>query len=229
MYGRLCNMSTHAHRSYTGNDIVSFRAQQRYIKRLFDICFVAIALLFLIPLLLGLAVAVMITQGWPVLYRHQRLGLGGRHFPCLKFRSMVRNADAVLAKYLAENPEAAKEWAERVKLSNDPRITGFGRFLRRSSFDELPQLFNILMGDMSLVGPRPIMPEELVNYGENAGVLLSVRPGLTGLWQISGRSKLTITTQVALDIRYIQNWSFMEDMRIILKTIPVVLLQRGAV
>lgn len=212
-----------------GNDVYTKTAPQRsHLKRALDIVLSATALIFLIPLLLLLALAVLVTLGRPVIFRHSRLGLNGKPFSCLKFRSMVRDADIRLKRHLAANPEAALEWAAQYKLKHDPRITPLGHFLRRTSFDELPQLINILMGDMSLVGPRPIVPDELVRYGDRAGQLLSVRPGLTGLWQVSGRNDLSYEMQVALDIHYIQNWTFTGDLKIIAKTIPAVLTQRGA-
>ncbi len=187
------------------------------------------AIFFLLPLLLSIALVLVVTQGRPVIYRHTRLGREGKPFQCLKFRSMVANADEILAEHLAENPLAAREWAEFQKLRNDPRVTKFGMFLRRSSFDELPQLFNILIGDMSLVGPRPIVEEELAAYGSRAGLFLSVRPGLTGLWQVNGRSDVTTEERVALDMKYIQTRTFTGDLMLIAKTVPAVLSQRGSV
>lgn len=202
---------------------------QSYLKRALDISITALSLIFMSPLLLFLAVAVFVMIGRPIIFRHTRLGLNGKRFSCLKFRTMVPHAETALQRHLANNPEAAREWARNFKLQDDPRITPFGHFLRRSSFDELPQLFNILVGDMSLVGPRPIVPDELTKYGDQADLLLSVRPGLTGLWQVSGRSNLSNEMQVALDIHYIQTWTFTQDIKIIARTVPAVLMQRGAV
>jgi exopolysaccharide production protein ExoY len=211
------------------NDVYEKTAHHRsHLKRALDIILAATALIFLIPLLLFLALAIFVMLGRPVIFSHSRLGLGGKPFRCLKFRTMVRDAESRLARHLAENPEAAREWAVQYKLKDDPRITPFGHFLRRTSFDELPQLINILVGDMSVVGPRPIVAAELARYGDRAGQLLSVRPGLTGLWQVSGRNNLSYEMQVALDIQYIQNWSFAGDLKIIAQTIPAVLTQRGA-
>ena len=198
-------------------------------KRIFDITLSALSLLFLMLLLLLIVVALLVTQGRPIVYRHVRLGKNGRHFHCLKFRSMVSDADEVLHRYLAERPEAAAEWARNQKLSKDPRITPFGSFLRKSSFDEFPQLINVLLGEMSLVGPRPIVPDELARYGEAAGSLMSVPPGVTGLWQVNGRSNVSYKRRIELDLIYIRNWSLSGDMKIIARTVPAVLRQHGSV
>jgi exopolysaccharide production protein ExoY len=221
-------MSMQTSQTINGDVYEKTAPQQSYPKRVLDIVLSGAALIFLSPMFLFLALCVLVTLGRPVIFRHPRLGLNGKTFRCLKFRSMVRDADVVLERYLAENPEAAREWAEQYKLRRDPRIKGLGHFLRRTSFDELPQLINILVGDMSLVGPRPIVPDELERYGDRAGQLLSVRPGLTGLWQVSGRNNLSREMQVALDIHYIQHWSFVGDLKIIARTVPAVLTQRGA-
>jgi exopolysaccharide production protein ExoY len=198
-------------------------------KRLFDIATALFILIFTFPIIMGLAALVIILQGRPILYRQNRVGLNGQPFPCLKFRTMVRDADLVLAKYLEANTAAAAEWVEKQKLTSDPRITRLGSFLRKSSLDELPQLLNVLRGDMSIVGPRPVLTEELIRYGNYASQLISVRPGLTGLWQVSGRSDLSYDTRVQLDVKYIESWSLGSDVMIIVKTVPIILMRRGSV
>jgi lipopolysaccharide/colanic/teichoic acid biosynthesis glycosyltransferase len=153
-----------------------------------------------------------------VLFRHRRIGWGGREFSCLKFRTMQVDAERRLKEYLAANPNARREWLINHKLRNDPRITPFGGFLRRSSFDELPQLFNVLRGDMSLVGPRPIVQEEVAKYQEHFAKYASCRPGLTGLWQISGRNTTSYSERVAYDLEYLRNWSMLRDIWIMIAT-----------
>jgi exopolysaccharide production protein ExoY len=198
-------------------------------KRQFDLGLATFAIIFLLPVLMFVAIVVFLTQGRPIIYRQPRLGLKGKTFSCLKFRSMITNADVVLREYLDKNPQAALQWQQQQKLMDDPRITRFGMFLRRSSFDELPQLFNILAGDMSFVGPRPIVPDEVVRYGDRAVLLMSVRPGLTGLWQISGRSNVSYETRVRLDMEYIETRTLVGDLKIIVRTVPAILSQRGSV
>ena len=185
-------------------------------------------LLLLAPLFL-LVTLLIRRDGGSALFRHQRLGANGRVFPCLKFRTMVSESDKVLAHLLATDPAAATEWHVTQKLRRDPRITGVGQFLRKSSLDELPQLINVLKGDMSLVGPRPIVQVEVARYGSNIRHYYRARPGLTGLWQVSGRSDTSYAQRVELDVRYVANWSFWQDIVIVFKTIPAVLLRKGAV
>lgn len=196
--------------------------------RVLELLLVTLALIFLLPLLIILAVAVKATSRGPALYRQDRLGLDGRLFGCLKFRSMQIDAGERLAALLETDPIAAQEWAVYRKLTNDPRITPLGHFLRRSSLDELPQLFNVLTGEMSLVGPRPIVVDEVHFYGRHISTYCSVRPGISGLWQISGRSNTTYRRRVAFDRLYVKRKSFGLDVAITLKTIPAVLTSRGA-
>ena len=197
-------------------------------KRGFDILGAALALAALSPLLLLIALLVKLSDRGPVLYGHTRIGRGGRVFRCLKFRTMVVNGDAVLAAHLRNDPLVAAEWQSTRKLKDDPRVTRVGAVLRRLSIDELPQVVNILLGDMSIVGPRPVVREELDRYGKSAIFYLKSRPGLTGLWQVSGRNDVSYTTRVAFDRHYVENWSFVEDIRIIVKTLPAVCLSRGS-
>jgi exopolysaccharide production protein ExoY len=170
-----------------------------------------------------IALLIRATMGGPVLYRHNRVGFGGKQFGCLKFRTMVQDADVVLDEYFRENPEAATEWATSQKLKRDPRITFLGQVLRKSSLDELPQLFNILRGEMSCVGPRPITHEELDRYGSVANDYLRARPGLTGLWQIKGRSSVDYAGRVMLDAQYLRTWSLRADLIILASTAAAVI------
>ena len=199
-------------------------------KRCLDILGAGTLLLLCLPVMLAIALIVR-HDGGPILFRHMRIGRGGRAFPCLKFRSMVMDADKRLAKLLAEDPAAAAEWATRRKLPRDPRITRIGAFLRSTSLDELPQLINVVRGEMSLVGPRPVVQEELdLHYSPAAAdAYCEMRPGITGLWQISGRSDTTYAERVMLDTRYARNWSMLFDIGILLKTVPAVLKRRGAI
>ena len=188
---------------------------------------IALALLVLAPVLLAIVVAIKLDGG-PVLYHQTRVGFGGKRFPCFKFRSMIVNSDQVLKDYLARNPEAAAEWQRDVKLRRDPRITAVGRFLRKTSLDELPQLLNVVRGEMSLVGPRPIVPAEIERYGADIAYYYQVRPGITGLWQVSGRNDVDYPTRVRLDCWYVKNWTFWHDIAILFKTIPALVTGRGA-
>jgi undecaprenyl-phosphate galactose phosphotransferase len=200
----------------------------RAAKVVFDVVAAAFLLLILSPLLAAIAVAVKLDGG-SVLYSHKRIGLGGRSFGCLKFRSMAENADVILQELLRSDPQAAEEWAAKRKLRNDPRITRVGALLRKTSLDELPQLLNVLRLEMSLVGPRPIIEAEVVYYGDDIAYYMQTRPGLTGLWQVSGRSDTTYAQRMHLDTWYVKNWTLWHDIAILAKTIPAVLKRRGAV
>ncbi|NPD14322.1 sugar transferase [Xinfangfangia sp. D13-10-4-6] len=195
-------------------------------KRLFDLICVALALPLLLPLIAILAVLVMRDGGAPF-FGHVRIGRNGREFRCWKLRSMIPSAEAVLRLHLRDNPGARREWELNFKLENDPRITRFGRFLRKSSLDELPQIWNILKGEMSLVGPRPVTRKELPLYGEAMGNYKAMLPGLTGLWQVSGRNDLSYAERVALDLKYQASCSLFADIRIIFLTIGAVLSRTG--
>jgi len=186
-------------------------------------------LVFLSPVFLAVLLAMAIFERGPAFYGHARIGLGGHSFKCLKFRSMIVNSDEVLRELLASNPAAAREWAATRKLRNDPRVTWFGKFLRKSSLDELPQLFNVLKGEMSLVGPRPVTADELERYDLARVHYLRARPGVTGLWQVTGRSNTSYKRRVELDKAYALRWSFFGDISIILRTVPALLSSSGAV
>jgi exopolysaccharide production protein ExoY len=198
------------------------------IKRSFDVVGSLAGLALLSPLFLMVALLVKLSDNGPIFYGHKRIGRGGRIFSCLKFRTMVPDGERVLAAYLATNPEANAEWIATRKLKNDPRVTRVGQVLRKLSLDELPQILNILQGDMSLVGPRPVVRDELEIYGSAAVYYLKSRPGLTGLWQVSGRNDVSYDTRVAFDRHYVENWSLSEDIRIIFKTVPAVWMSRGS-
>src|SRR6185437_1902436 len=201
--------------------------RDQVIIRALDIAIAIAALIFFLPILVALSVTLAI-QGGPVFFAHQRLGQNGSRFFCLKFRSMVVNAEERLAKLLSEDPEARKEWCENHKLRHDPRITAFGRFLRRSSLDELPQLINVLKGEMSIVGPRPIVEAEVARYGHHIRSYYAVKPGVTGIWQVSGRSDVKYRTRVAMDCVYARAIKPSLYLWLVLATIPAVLMRRGS-
>jgi Undecaprenyl-phosphate galactose phosphotransferase WbaP len=198
------------------------------IKRFFDLAFVLLGGLLILPFLLFIALLVKITSAGPVLYRQKRIGQNGKYFNVYKFRSMFQDADKQLEKLLESDPAIREEWEKNYKLQKDPRVTGLGKILRQTSFDEFPQLINIIKGEMSLVGPRPIVDEEIEKYGEDYNRIFSIRPGLTGLWQVSGRSDINYSDRVAYDTYYLQSWSVWLDLWIIFKTFGVVLKGKGA-
>lgn len=216
------------------HEVMIFRVQQnlakwssRTLKRLFDIAGSIAIIIVLSPILFYISRKVK-KDGGPAIYGHERIGKGGKPFKCLKFRSMVINSKEVLENLLATDFEAKQEWDATFKLKNDPRITKIGGFLRRTSLDELPQLFNVLKGEMSLVGPRPIITAELERYNDEVDYYLLSKPGMTGLWQVSGRNDVDYETRVYLDAWYVKNWSMWNDIAILFKTIGVVLKKDGA-
>jgi len=196
-------------------------------KRILDVVGAVVLGLVFAPLIVVI-VFLLRRGGGPVIYRHRRVGRGGQMFSCLKFRTMVPNADQVLRDLLESNPELQAEWVRDHKLRNDPRVTGIGRFLRRTSLDELPQLVNVLRGEMSLVGPRPVVREELLRYGRSVGTYLAAKPGITGLWQVTGRNDTDYRRRVVLDTYYVRNQTLLLDLYILLKTTAVVLGGSGA-
>lgn len=204
------------------------RPYNRAFKRIFDLTLtIGGGLIILIPLLL-IALAVAIDNRGHVIFAHRRVGAGGKKFSCYKFQTMVPDAEAKLKKYLEENPDARREWEETFKLTNDPRVTKLGNFLRRTSLDELPQLWNVIRGEMSLVGPRPIVQAEVARYGKNIREYYMVLPGITGMWQVSGRSDTTYPERVAMDTWYVRNWSVWIDIMYLFKTVKAVFSGRGA-
>jgi lipopolysaccharide/colanic/teichoic acid biosynthesis glycosyltransferase len=202
-------------------------ALRHAVKRVFDVVGGLVLIVLLLPTLVTIGLIVK-RDGGPALYGHTRVGRNGKKFRCLKFRSMCVNSDEVLKQLLATDPVARAEWEREFKLKDDVRVTRIGRFLRRSSLDELPQLWNVVRGEMSLVGPRPIIDQELERYGANSKYYLMATPGITGLWQVSGRCETDYATRVSLDVTYVQNWSLHRDIEILFKTLFVVIRGTGA-
>ena len=192
-------------------------------KRCFDIVFASLVLVLCSPLYLVLAILIASSSPGPIFYVQERVGQDYRRFKCYKFRTMVINADEVLAKMMADCPDTRQEFEDNFKLREDPRITWIGKFLRMTSLDEFPQFWNVLKGDMSVVGPRPLIPDELQKYGNKMGQVLSVQPGLTGLWQVSGRNDIPYPERVQIDVYYVFSRTMLFDLWIILRTIGVVL------
>ena len=209
-------------------DAVRARPFGDAVKTVFDRTAALAGLILLLPMFLMVAALVWLSDPGPVLYGHVRIGKGGRSFRCLKFRSMVLDGDKVLSAHLAANPEAAQEWEAVRKLKSDPRVTPLGRVLRKTSLDELPQLINVLKGEMSLVGPRPIVADEARHYGAAIRDYMAVRPGLTGLWQIGGRSDTSYAERVRLDQTYVQRRNLGLDLWVLMRTVVVVLKGRGS-
>lgn len=216
------------------HEVMIFRVQQKlaklsskFLKRSFDIIGSLSLIIVLSPLLIYISKKVK-KDGGTAIYGHERIGKNGKPFKCLKFRSMIINSQIVLEELLNADEQAKAEWEATFKLKNDPRVTEIGHFLRRTSLDELPQLFNVLKGEMSLVGPRPVIAEELERYNNEVDYYLLSKPGMTGLWQVSGRSDVDYDTRVYLDAWYVKNWSMWNDIAILFKTISVVLKKDGA-
>jgi exopolysaccharide production protein ExoY len=197
-------------------------------KRVIDIILALSGIVLLAPLLIICFAVTVVTSPGPAFFRHRRVGFNGKYFECLKFRTMVTDAPERLRQLLESDPVAAAEWSTNRKLRHDPRVTAIGDILRRSSLDELPQLFNVLKGDMSIVGPRPVTEEELVRYSGAIHAYLACRPGITGLWQVSGRSSTTYAKRIACDAFYARKWSMTLDARIVIVTIPSLLLSDSA-
>lgn len=210
----------------------SFQCQVKHIpiKRAFDIVFSLAMLILGFPLFFLIGLLIFVTSPGKIVYAHQRVGRGGKPFWCYKFRTMYVDADIRLKEILDSNPQLKKEWQQTFKLKQDPRITSIGAFLRKTSLDELPQFWNVLKGDLSVVGPRPVVQEEIDKYiGLKAAKILSIRPGLTGPWQVSGRSDIACyQTRIKLDEYYVDNQSFLWDLKLIAKTIPAMLSSKGA-
>jgi lipopolysaccharide/colanic/teichoic acid biosynthesis glycosyltransferase len=200
----------------------------RVLKRCCDVLLVLASMPLMLPILGVVSAVVMYSSPGPVFYSHRRIRKGGAFFSMWKFRTMCVNSAEVLEEYLAGHPEAQVEWNDTHKLRRDPRITPLGAFLRRYSLDELPQLWNVLMGQMSLVGPRPIVAAEVEKYGDHFDSYCRVKPGLTGIWQVSGRSELSYEARVALDCEYVERWSLSKDFVILLRTFSSVANQDGA-
>jgi len=216
----------------TWNDVVApavegaIEGRYPFGKRVVDVLGAIVLAVVFSPLMV--AVALVLSRRGGVLYKHKRVGAGGRIFECLKFRTMIPDADRVLKEMLASDDSLMAEWVLNHKLRKDPRVTWIGRFLRKTSLDELPQLWNGVRGDMSLVGPRPVIREELLRYGRNAGVYLAARPGITGLWQTTGRNDTNYRRRVVMDVYYVRNQTVWLDLWILAKTTFVVLEGTGA-
>jgi lipopolysaccharide/colanic/teichoic acid biosynthesis glycosyltransferase len=187
-----------------------------------------VALLFFLPLMVLVALAIWCQDRGPIIFAHRRIGKDGRKFPCLKFRSMAVDAQARLQDLLARDPQAREEWERDHKLRNDPRVTKLGAFLRKTSLDELPQLINVIRGDMDVVGPRPIVDDEIAKYGPRFKHYCSVNPGITGLWQVSGRNDTSYRSRVAMDCVYARSKSIGLDLKVMVATVPAVLLRKGS-
>ena len=242
MLGRIMNelsdfvMSDADVRSYNyfdypdvNNLIVDNRTFNYFFTKRFIDLFISIPLLIILsPFLLAIYIAIRTTDNGAGLFRQKRIGLGGREFYCFKFRTMWVDAEDRLESVLSDDPEAAKEWAKDHKLKDDPRVTSLGKFLRKTSLDELPQLWNIIKGEMSLVGPRPIVKAEIEKYGRYYGAYASVPPGVTGLWQVNGRNDTAYQERVLLDAEYATSQNIWFDLKILALTLPAVLLSRGA-
>lgn len=204
------------------------RKSNRIVKRIFDIVATVCGGIFILPFMLIIAIIIYLDSGGPIIYKQKRVGRDGKEFNFYKFRSMVKNADTILEEYLNTHEDEKKEWQKNFKLKNDPRVTKIGKIIRKTSIDELPQLWNVLIGDMSLVGPRPLLPNEVERYSSYIEDYKLVLPGLTGVWQVSGRSDTTFEERVIMDSWYIHNWSVWIDIVYLLKTVLVVVKSKGA-
>ncbi|MBD2298977.1 sugar transferase [Nostoc sp. FACHB-190] len=198
-----------------------------FVKRLFDIGFSLSVLILFFPLYLILALLIAFSSEGPIFYVQERVGKNYRRFNCIKFRTMVSNADEMLVQMMETSPQLRQEFESSFKLKHDPRITTIGKFLRITSLDEFPQFWNVLKGDMSVVGPRPLVAEELPKYGHHIGQVLTIRPGITGLWQVSGRNDIPYPRRVQIDLHYVKFRNFWLDLWIILKTINVVIMPKN--
>lgn len=210
----------------SNENILKRQSPYRYIKRFMDVILATIALVVLSPIFLIIAIAIKIESKGPVFFKHTRIGKNGKIIKLYKFRSMVINAEELIKSF---TPEQMKEYKENYKLTNDPRITKIGKFLRKTSLDELPQLLNIIKGDLSIIGPRPVVTDELKKYGANTEKFLSVTPGLTGYWTANGRSCTTYEQRMQMELYYIDNLSLKMDVKVFFKTIEAVIKREGAI
>lgn len=210
----------------SNENILKRQSPYRYIKRFMDVILATIALVVLSPIFLIIAIAIKIESKGPVFFKHARVGKNGKIIKLYKFRSMVINAEELIKSF---TPEQMKEYKENYKLTNDPRITKIGKFLRKTSLDELPQLFNIIKGDLSIIGPRPVVTDELKKYGTNTEKFLSVTPGLTGYWAANGRSCTSYEQRMQMELYYIDNLSLKMDIKVFFKTIEAVIKREGAI
>jgi exopolysaccharide production protein ExoY len=200
----------------------------RFKKRAFDIIVASCALAFFAPIMVLISIALLIQDGRPIFYRHKRIGLGGRPFLCWKFRTMARDSEQRLRQLLENSETCRQQWQIHQKLDRDPRAHRTGALLRKSCLDELPQFINVIRGDMSVVGPRPIVQDEMARYGKDAKYYLALRPGITGLWQVSRRSNTSYDERVAFDVQYCETWTIAGDIAIMARTAVVLLMTRGS-
>jgi len=216
-------------RHWFGPETAPYQVRHTPLKRIFDVAFSSAVIFFGAPVFLVIALLVKLTSRGPVIFAHERIGRGGARFLCYKFRTMHPDAEERLQEILKDNPKLREEWMTAYKLKNDPRVTWIGQFLRKTSLDELPQFWNVLKGDLSVVGPRPVTEEELTQeVGPHAARFLAIRPGITGPWQVSGRSDTSYHDRICFDIHYIRHRSFLWDLYLILLTIPAMITTRGA-
>jgi lipopolysaccharide/colanic/teichoic acid biosynthesis glycosyltransferase len=207
-----------------------FRRRGKYrdlIKRLFDIFFSLSVLVFCAPIYLVLAISIAATSSGSIFYIQERVGKDFQHFGCIKFRTMIPDADRLLDEMMAESEDIRQEFSENFKLKHDPRITKIGRFLRTTNLDEFPQFINVLKGEMSVVGPRPLVPEEIERYGTAIDRVLTIRPGITGLWQVSGRNDIPYAQRIRIDVNYVKRRNFWLDLRIVFKTVLLTLIPKN--
>jgi lipopolysaccharide/colanic/teichoic acid biosynthesis glycosyltransferase len=196
-------------------------------KRLFDITFSLLVLILCAPIYLLLAIAIAASSSGSIFYIQERVGKNYRHFGCIKFRTMIPDADRVLHEMMAQSADLRQEFSENFKLKEDPRITKIGKFLRTTNLDEFPQFINVLKGEMSIVGPRPLVPEEIERYGTQIDRILTIRPGITGLWQVSGRNDIPYAQRIRIDVNYVKHRNFWLDLRIVLKTVLMTIIPRN--
>lgn len=207
----------------------SQKIKHRPAKRFFDVMFSLSVLAFGMPLFFIIAIAVKFSSKGSVFYSHERIGRGGTPFLCYKFRTMYQDAELRLSKIFESDPQLQHEWKVTRKLKKDPRITPLGNFLRKTSLDELPQFWNVLKGDLSVVGPRPVVHDEVIKFlGSKASKILSIRPGVTGIWQVSGRNDVDYSKRILLDEKYVDSHSMLLDLKLIAKTIPSMIFPKGA-
>jgi lipopolysaccharide/colanic/teichoic acid biosynthesis glycosyltransferase len=200
---------------------------RNFNKRLFDIIFSLLVLVLCAPVYLALALAIVCTSSGPIFYIQERVGKNYRHFGCIKFRTMIPDADRLLDEMMAQSEDMRQEFSENFKLKQDPRITKIGKFLRTTNLDEFPQFINVLKGEMSVVGPRPLVPEEIARYGTKIDRVLTIRPGITGLWQVSGRNDIPYEQRINIDVSYVKRRNFWLDLRIVFKTILLTVLPKN--
>ncbi len=200
---------------------------RNFTKRLFDIIFSLLVLVLCAPVYLALAIAIVATSSGPIFYIQERVGKNYRHFGCIKFRTMIPDADRLLDRMMAQSEDIRQEFSENFKLKQDPRITKIGKFLRTTNLDEFPQFINVLKGEMSVVGPRPLVPEEIARYGAKIDRVLTIRPGITGLWQVSGRNDIPYEQRINIDVSYVKRRNLWLDLRIVFKTILLTVVPKN--